>query len=96
MVNISENNFDTIILLNVGLERGNFKQGGLIFCGEGNDYGFLDYFDYYDVVKNLCAYQYYHRMDFFATYTCNQRKSFGANNRNNCVHTGRWEKFFPG
>ena len=45
MVNLPENNFDTIISLNRGLTLGNNKSGGLGFCGTENENGLLESFD---------------------------------------------------
>ena len=88
MVNLPENNFDTIISPNRGLTLGNNKSGGLGFCGTENENGLLESFDSNAAMKKICFSRYYHCMDFFATYICNQEKNSGVKKLKDWVDTG--------
>ena len=47
------------------------------------------------MVKNLCASQKYHKMDFFLTFTCNQSEHFGVKNVKNWIDGNLWKDYFP-
>ena len=47
-------------------------------CVEKGEIGLINYFGSNETVKNLCAYQAYHFIDLFATFTCNQKKHIGV------------------
>ena len=75
MLNLSENHFDTIISLNSRFTLVNVKSGGLGLRRKVNDDLLLESFYYDVIVKNICASQSYHCMNFFETYTYNNKKT---------------------
>ena len=48
------------------------------------------------MVRNLCASQYYHEMDFFLTFTCNSKKHFGTSTIKNWLDNREWQKLYKG
>ena len=73
--NLSANHEDTRIILRRALICNDDKIGDLTIRGKG-DNGLLQSFDSKVMVRNLCASQFYHNIDFSLTFTCNMRKHF--------------------
>ena len=66
LTNLCINHQDTRIILNRGLTSTNDDLGGLGLRGGNSDnHALLDSIDSKQMVKNLCASQKYHKMDFF-------------------------------
>ena len=95
LANLSANKMDTRIILNRGLTTADDESGGLGLRGK-QDESLLESFDSSTTVKNLCASQYYHKMDFFLTFTCNQKKHFGVKNVKEWIDSGAWKQYFKG
>ena len=95
LANLSANKMDTRIILNRGLTTADDESGGLGLRGK-QDESLLESFDSSTTVKNLCASQYYHKMDFFLTFTCNQKKHFGVKNVKEWIDSGAWKQYFEG
>lgn len=94
LTNLAANHCDTRIMLNRGLTAAKDESGGLGLRGKG-DSGLLESIDSKQMVKNLCASQKYHSMDYFLTFTCNQKKHFGTSPIKNWVDSEAWIPFFP-
>lgn len=69
--------------------------GGLGLRGKG-DSALLESIDSKAMVRNLCASQKWHPMDFFLTFTCNMKKHFGTKPIKEWLDSEDWKKFFPG
>ena len=84
----------TRIVLNRGLTACEETAGGL---GVRNniDSSLLEAIDSKQMVKNLCASQVHHPMDFFLTFTCNQRKHFGTRQIKIWIDSMEWKDHFP-
>ena len=68
LVNLSLNREDSRIILNQGLVESTSATGMKV---RSKDDGFLsDSIDNKQTVRNLCASQKYHKMDYFLTFTC--------------------------
>jgi len=74
LTNLSANHSDTRIILNRGLTAESDDSGGLGLRG-GNQDALLESIDSKQMVKNLCASQSKHPMDFFLTFTCNPKEA---------------------
>ena len=94
MVNLTANHSDTRIVLNRGLHVGNNETSnpssstGLSVRGE-NDSGMLESIDSKQMVKNLIAAQKFYLMDYFVTFTCNQKMHFGTKPIKEWLDSGR-------
>jgi hypothetical protein len=95
--NLSAVHMDTRVAMFRGLTAGDDTLGGLSVRGgnEGNSAALLGSIDSVQMVKNLCAAQYHHPMDYFLTFTCNQSKHFGTKNIKNWIDSYEWTKFYP-
>jgi predicted GIY-YIG superfamily endonuclease len=93
LTNLSANHEDTRLVIQRGLTVGDDKKGGLGLRGKG-DCGLLESFDSKAMVRNLCASQLYHNMDFFLTFTCNMKKHFGTKPIKDWLDSHDWEKKF--
>ena len=94
LTNLSINHQDTRIVLNRGLTAAGDESGGLGLRGKG-DSALLESIDSKQMVKNLCSSQKYHKMDFFLTFTCNQKKHFGMSPLKEWVDSKEWIKHYP-
>ena len=74
LVNLTLNREDSRIILNRGLMESSTETGLQIISR--NDSLLSDCVDNKQTVRNLCASQKYHKMDFFLTFTCNQSEHF--------------------
>ena len=54
-----------------------------------------DSVDNKQTVSNLCSSQKYHKMDYFLTFTCNQREHFGMSHIKRWIDGHSWECHFP-
>ena len=77
LTNLSVSHEDIRLVLQCDITVAEVKAGGLGLRGNG-DSSMLESFDSKAMVRNLCASQYYHNMDFFLTFTCNMKKLFGT------------------
>ena len=97
MVNLTANHSDTRIVLNRGLHVGNNETNnpssstGLSVRGK-IDSGMLESIDSKQMVKNLTAAQKFYLMDYFVTFTCNQKMYFGTKPIKEWLDSGRWKK----
>lgn len=95
LVNVSANRFDTRVAMNRGLT----VDGDLLGVRGGNQSsasGLLGSIDSSQMVKNLCASQRYHPMDFFITLTCNQLRHFGTSMIKEWIDGSEWKQHYPG
>ena len=81
------NHSDTRMVLHKGLTVAEDELGGLE-VRQKNDSALLGSVNSKQVVRNLCASQKYHHMDFFITLTCNQKKHFGVAPIKNWIDSG--------
>ena len=96
LTNLSVSHSDTRIVLNRGLTACEDRTGGLGVRGNHDDSALLESIDSKRIVKNLCASQKYHKMDFFLTFTCNQKEHFGTSKLRKWLDSRDWEKHFEG
>ena len=93
LVNLSLNREDSRICLNRGVTASSSETGMTV---RGGCDGLLsDSIDNKQTVRNLCASQVYHKMDFFLTFTCNQREHFGISHIKKWIDGHIWESYFP-
>lgn len=72
MTNSAVTHSDTRIALNRGLHYNDSELDGLSVRGK-NDSSLLESIDSNQMVRNLTAAQKYYMMDYFVTFTCNQK-----------------------
>ena len=93
LVNHSLNREDSRIILNRGLMESTSQTGMKV---RSSDDGLLsDSIDNKQHVRNLCSSQKYHKMDFFLTFTCNQKEHFGLSVVKNWIDVNDCEDYFP-
>eukprot|EP00957_Ditylum_brightwellii_P207874 15354894-Ditylum_brightwellii.AAC.1 len=95
LTNLSVNHNDTCIVLNHGLTVGEDKTGGL-GAKAGIDSPLLESIDSKQMVKDLCPSQKYHEMDYFLTFTCNQKDHFGTKPLQEWLDKEGWKEHFSG
>jgi hypothetical protein len=95
VTNLSANHFDSRIAMNKGLTAGDDEFGGL-GLRSGKDSPLLGSIDSKQMVKNLAASQKWLEMDYFLTFTCNQKKHFGTKPIKHWLDSMDWCKHFPG
>ena len=88
--NLTLNREDSRIILNRGLIESSSETG--LKVRSRDDTLLSDSIDSKQTVRNLCASQKYHKMDFFLTFTCNQSDHFGVSKIKNCLDSCDWEK----
>ena len=90
LTNLYVNHSDKMIVFNRGLTAAGDESGGLgLRCK--NDSALLESVDSKQMVKNLCVFQKYHNMDFFLTFTCNQKKHFGTSSIKDWLDSNNWQ-----
>ena len=94
LVNLTMNREDSRIILNRGLMEST-GETGLKVRGRG-DTLLTDSVDSKQTVRNLCSSQRYHKMDYFLTFTCNQKEHFGMSKIKRWIDEGEWMKYFSG
>ena len=94
MTNAAVTHSDTRIALNRGLCYDDKELDGLSVRGK-NDSALLESIDSNQMVRNLTAAQKYYLMDYFVTFTCNQKKHFGTKNIKNWLDDREWMKYIP-
>ena len=92
--NLTMTRQDSIIILNRGLVEASTDTG--LRVRGSNETNITDCIDSNQMVKNLCASQKYHKMDFFLTFTCNQSTHFGVKAIKNWIDDCMWNKYFHG
>lgn len=93
LVNLKLNREDSRIILNRGLMESTGSTGLQL---RSRDYSLLyDSVDNKQTVRNLCASQKYHQMDFFLTFTCNQSENFGISRIKQWIDSGKWRNLYP-
>ena len=95
LTNLAATHEDTRLVLQRGLTVSEDNANRLTVCGKG-DSALMESFDSKQMVRNLCASQYYHKMDFFLTFTCNTRKHFGTSAIKNWLDNEQWKKSIGG
>ena len=93
LVNLTLNREDSRIILNRGLMESSSETG--LQIRSRNDSLLSDCVDNKQTVRNLCASQKYHKMDFFLTFTCNQREHFGMSHIKRWIDDSLWERNYP-
>ena len=94
LVNLTCNKSDTRLILNRGLTVDTNAASGLgVRCK--NDTSLFNSIDSKQMVKNLSASQKHHKMDFFLTFTCNQKSHFGLAPIKNWIDSDKWEEHYP-
>ena len=91
-VNLSLNCEDSRIILNRGLMESTSETGLQVRSRDDNLLS--DCVDSKQTVRNLCASQGYHKMDFFLTFTCNQNDHFGMKFIKRWIDNDEWQKHF--
>ena len=95
LTNLAATHEDTRLVLQRGLTVSEDNANRLTVRGKG-DSALMESFDSKQMVRNLCASQYYHKMDFFLTFTCNTRKHFGTSAIKNWLDNEQWKKSIGG
>ena len=80
--------------MNRGLTASDDDSGGLGIRAK-NDSALLESIDSRQMVCNLSASQKIMKMDFFLTFTCNQREHFGTKPIKLWTDSDEWMKHFP-
>ena len=93
LVNLTLNREDSQIILNRGLMESSTETG--LQIKSRNDSLLSDCVDNKQTVRNLCASQKYHKMDFFLTFTCNQSEHFGMSHIKRWIDDCFWERNYP-
>ena len=93
LVNLTLNREDSRIILNRGLMESSSETG--LQIRSRHDSLLSDCVDNKQTVRNLCASQKYHKIDFFLTFTCNQSEHFGFSKIKRWIDGSIWEKYFP-
>ena len=93
LVNLTLNREDSRIILNRGLMESTSDTG--LKIRSRDDTLLSDCVDNKQTVRNLCASQVYHKMDYFLTFTCNQKEHFGMSKIKRWLDDSLWEKNFP-
>ena len=94
LVNLTLNREDSRIILNRGLMESSCETG--LQIRSCHDSLLSDCVDNKQTVRNLCASQKYHKMDFFLTFTCNQSEHFGMSHIKRWIDGTLWESNYPG
>lgn len=94
LVNLAANHEDTRLVLQRGLTVGEDRTGGLGLRGK-SDSCMSESLDSMGMVRKLCAAMFYHAMDYFLTFTCNQRNHFGTKPIKEYLDSGEWKKAIP-
>ena len=87
LTNLAATHEDTRLVMQRGLTVQDGNSTGLSLH-EKEDSVLMESFDSKQMVRNLCASQYYHKMDFFLTFTCNSKKDFGTSTIKNFGQQG--------
>ena len=95
MTNSAVTHSDTRIALNRGLHYNDSELDGLSVRGK-NDSSLLESIDSNQMVRNLTAAQKYYMMDYFVTFTCNQKKHFGTKPIKTWIDGDEWKQYYPG
>ena len=94
LTNLTLNREDSRIILNRGLMESTGETG--LKVRSRDDTLLSDSVDNKQTVRNLCASQKYHKMDFFLMFTCNQSEHFGMAPIKKWLDSGLWKIYFPG
>ena len=94
LVNLSLNREDSRMIINRGLVAST-NDTGLEVRGKA-DTKLYDSVDSKAMVRNLCASQRYHKMHFFLTFTCNQKKHFGTSAIKEWIDGDKWKTKWDG
>jgi hypothetical protein len=95
LTNLSANHQDTRVSIHRGFASAGDEFGGLGVRRQ-DDTSLHQSVDGTQNTKNLCASQPYHPMDYFITFSCNQKKYIGVKNIKNWVDNKEWAKHFTG
>ncbi len=90
LVNLTLNREDSRIILNRGFMASTSETGLQIRSRDDNLLS--DCVDNKHTVRNLCASQSYHKMDYFLTFTCNQKEHFGMSKIKRWIDRDSWER----
>ena len=81
------------LIMNRGLVAATNKTGLKVSSSVGSR--LTDTFDSNQNVRNLCASQFYHKMDFFLTFTVNQAEHFGLKPIKKWIDGNDWKDEYP-
>ena len=93
--NLTANKEDVRLIIDRGLQLGEYKTGGLALRGK-KDSALHESIDSNENVRCLCISQKFHSWDHFLTHTCSMKTHPGTSPVKNWLDSNDWQRQYPG